>query len=876
MKIVLLSICGVLLLIWCASMPIALTATPAQSLGISKKDSFGQPIDVGLLILGHSTSAVGDYPAKLAQALNADANDGRNYVVFRVITSGDGGFLWTQLSFQPNDTQYARVQTSQSPQQWCQDNAGVRWSCRRARLEEGLTGVKPPTCFGGDACSPPATISLSWHEGGVKQAGTLSFHEAWKKMDVRLALIQDTTNRSWPVDDFNSDGAVDEKDYWPESRITAAARPCGGTGGVVTGSGGARFIDWNCDGQLTAADAAANRYAGWMEKLAQDLLNNFPADSRAHHVFITQKPIELICNSQFFPGEQCRNHLPPRAPTASRPYDHFYLPTVYWEYRMIETLFARNNLDSRIHKLTADARRMWDRSVQGYTQGIKASDWAIPASGGRPNTDIAADDTENDADMANAQSVGTVLADHVHHTNNGGWMMANVWYAGLQSYLNPAATVASVSAASYSGATLAPESIVAAFGSNLATATTIATTTPLPTSLAGTSVKVRDSASVERLAPLFFVSPTQINYQIPPATANGVATMTITSGDGSVSTGSAQIASVAPGLFAADASGRGLAAAVVFRVKADGSQSYEPVAQFDAAQGKFVALPIDLGPETDQVVLILFGTGLRYRSALSTVSAKLGDPNEVDAQVMFAGAQDGFVGLDQVNVRLSRNLIGRGDVDIALTVDAQAANTVKVAFAGQHQIAAFECTQVIGFSQTNQWYSAGFESAVDNSRWQLLWNSGASINRWADPNYEGWSRSLVSPCSQGQGSPDRVLLTISGDFQSDPNRWAQQINAVIAVIRDKYPRVRQIILQPVVGGPNNGPCQFNDQVVRASSNHPVIDAAIALVASGSVAAGLSPEVRTCADYSDAIGHLAPAATGPIGASIGQFYATFNP
>jgi len=93
-----------------------------------------------------------------------------------------------------------------------------------------------------------------------------------------------------------------------------------------------------------------------------------------------------------------------------------------------------------IHRLTADARRMWDRSAQGYTQGIKADDRTIPGAAGRPNAGIAADDTENDADVANAQRVGTVNADHAHHTNNGGWMMADVWYAGLQSYLNSPAT----------------------------------------------------------------------------------------------------------------------------------------------------------------------------------------------------------------------------------------------------------------------------------------------------------------------------------------------------------------------------------------------------------------------------------------------------
>lgn len=495
-------------------------------------------------------------------------------------------------------------------------------------------------------------------------------------MDARLALIQDTSNRSWPVDDFNGDGAVDEKDYWPESRITAAARPCGATSGVVTDSGGARFIDWNCDGQLTAADAAASRYANWMEKLALDLLNNFPAESRARHVFITQKPIELICNPQFFPSEQCRNHLPARTTTPSRPYDHFYLPTVYWEYRMIETLFARGNLDRRVHKLTTDARRMWNRRVQGYTQGIKANDWTIPASGGRPAVDIAADDTENDADMANAQAVGTMNGDHVHHNNNGGWMIADVWYAGLQIFLNSASsTTASVSAASYSSASLAPESIVAAFGSNLATATTAATTNPLPTSPAGTTVKIRNNAGAERQAPLFFVSPTQINYQIPQGTANGAVTITFTSGDGSVSTGTTLISTVAPGLFTANASGQGVAATVALRVKADDSQSYEPVARFDPAQNKFVAVPIDLGPETDRVFLILFGTGIRFRGSLSAVTAKIGG---VDGQVTFAGALDSFVGLDQINVRLSRSLIGRGEVDVVLMLDGQAANTVKV------------------------------------------------------------------------------------------------------------------------------------------------------------------------------------------------------
>ncbi|MFN0108971.1 MAG: right-handed parallel beta-helix repeat-containing protein [Blastocatellia bacterium] len=247
--------------------------------------------------------------------------------------------------------------------------------------------------------------------------------------------------------------------------------------------------------------------------------------------------------------------------------------------------------------------------------------------------------------------------------------------ADIGCYETAANSAAHVSAANYRGATLAPESIIAAFGSNLATGTLSATTVPLPTSLAGTTVKVRDSFGTERLASLFFVSPTQVNYQIPAGTTNGAASIVIASSNGQASQTVVQISSVAPGLFTADSSGQGLAAAYVLRIKADGSRSNEPVAQFDAAQGRFIAKPIDLGAATDQVFLILYGNGFRYRSSLTAVVAQVGG---VAASVGYAGLQGDFVGLDQANLLLPKTLAGRGEVDVVLTVDGQAANTVKV------------------------------------------------------------------------------------------------------------------------------------------------------------------------------------------------------
>ncbi len=232
--------------------------------------------------------------------------------------------------------------------------------------------------------------------------------------------------------------------------------------------------------------------------------------------------------------------------------------------------------------------------------------------------------------------------------------------------------VASVSAASFVTGQLAPESVAASFGSNLAASTQIASGLPLPTELAGISVRIKDFAGVERAAPLFFVSPNQINYQIPAGTLTGTATIMVSSG----LVGIVEIVGVSPGLFTADASGAGLAAATVLRIKANGEQAYEPVARFDSEMGRFAAVPIEVSNPAEQVYLLTFGTGFRHRSDLAKVSAKIGD---TPSEVLFAGAQGDFIGLDQCNIRLSPNLAGRGEVNVVLVVDGRTANTVKVA-----------------------------------------------------------------------------------------------------------------------------------------------------------------------------------------------------
>ncbi len=269
---------------------------------------------------------------------------------------------------------------------------------------------------------------------------------------------------------------------------------------------------------------------------------------------------------------------------------------------------------------------------------------------------------------------------------------ANVWYRSTDAgatfstsilqapaSLNPAGPKAAlavaavpkalgnVSAASFQSGPVAPESMVSALGFDLGTAPLSAE--PPPITLGQTTVSVVDSKGISRFAPLFYVSPSQINYEIPAGTASGVATITVKSGDGMVSMAPLGIAPVAPGLFKLNSAA--LAAADAVQIL-NGIQTYVNVYQLDSSNA-LVALPIDLGPTGEDVYLVLYGTGVR---GATKVSATIGG---VSVPVLFTGAQGQFAGEDQINVGpIPRSLAGRGNIPVILTADGIAANTVNV------------------------------------------------------------------------------------------------------------------------------------------------------------------------------------------------------
>jgi uncharacterized protein (TIGR03437 family) len=245
------------------------------------------------------------------------------------------------------------------------------------------------------------------------------------------------------------------------------------------------------------------------------------------------------------------------------------------------------------------------------------------------------------------------------------------WMARFYTVIS--GNAAAVSAATGSS-TVSPDSIASYYGSSLASDTVQPDILPLPTSAAGISVQIKDSAGATSLAPLFYVSSAQINFEIPAGTALGEATFSVINNSNNtvVSTSAANVQNVAPGLFTADSTGKGVAMARVIHVGVNGQESAALIYQCSGTTCS--STPINLGVDTP-TYLELYGTGIRGETSLSNVGVAI---NGTSVPITFAGAQGGFLGLDQVDVAVPLSLRGTGETNLVLTVDGQIANTVRV------------------------------------------------------------------------------------------------------------------------------------------------------------------------------------------------------
>jgi uncharacterized protein (TIGR03437 family) len=225
-------------------------------------------------------------------------------------------------------------------------------------------------------------------------------------------------------------------------------------------------------------------------------------------------------------------------------------------------------------------------------------------------------------------------------------------------FVRVGAALDSVTAADYSPGPVAPETILVGVGCGGSVS--------VPTATQGdTTIKVKDSAGIERVAPLLAVTPNAVGYLVPAGTAVGPAIVTVSAAGNVLSTGRLDVQAVAPRFFASYmgtgmGTGSGAARGQVVRLR-DGKQTFEDLGE------------IDMGPETDVVCLVLWVSGVRGRRSLDSVGVMIAG-FELEAE--YAGAQSENLGVDQLNVRLPRfpAVAFHGQVPIQLNIDGKLAN----------------------------------------------------------------------------------------------------------------------------------------------------------------------------------------------------------
>jgi uncharacterized protein (TIGR03437 family) len=229
-------------------------------------------------------------------------------------------------------------------------------------------------------------------------------------------------------------------------------------------------------------------------------------------------------------------------------------------------------------------------------------------------------------------------------------------------YGPPDASNAVTNAASYSPNGVAPGGLVALWGNNLASgvATAPAGVYPWPQTIAGTSVTMNGLP-----APLYFVSPGQVNAQVPFELAPGSAMAEVTSPAGVTTWIPTTVQTAGPGIFTLNASGSGDAALL-------DAQTYRPITSASPAQaGEWIQV---------------YGTGLgAVNQAVTDGAAPPSPPPQTNTPVevlidsvplnaYWAGLAPYYVGLYAVNVQLPANL-APGSHQLQLSMGGASSNT---------------------------------------------------------------------------------------------------------------------------------------------------------------------------------------------------------
>ncbi len=216
---------------------------------------------------------------------------------------------------------------------------------------------------------------------------------------------------------------------------------------------------------------------------------------------------------------------------------------------------------------------------------------------------------------------------------------------------------------------LTPGGLGTIFGYSLANTSAGAGSLPLTNSLGGTQVAIGGAP-----APLLYVSPSQINFQVPWELAGqSQATVAVTTPLGASSARTTALTvnlhAVAPAIFAANGSGNGQGDVISL-------QGQLAAAATPVTRGQYVMIYCSgLGAVSNQPAIGAAAVDASS-TTIRTPSVTIGG---VQASSNFAGLAPGYVGVYQVNALVPATITPGPAVPLSLSIDGVSSNTVTIA-----------------------------------------------------------------------------------------------------------------------------------------------------------------------------------------------------
>jgi len=224
-------------------------------------------------------------------------------------------------------------------------------------------------------------------------------------------------------------------------------------------------------------------------------------------------------------------------------------------------------------------------------------------------------------------------------------------FTGTGVFLDPTGIVNAASSAPFTSS-IAPGELLTLYGSNLASALTIAADVPFPTTIGKVQVTINNVA-----APIYYVSPTQVSAIVPYGITRGIAQVQVINDGVASNTVTMFIGATAPGVFTVPPGGIGYGAIL--------HADYTLVTTKSPAKpGETVQVFLTgLGAVTPAITDGAAAPSDSLVKATNTIGANIGGTS---ATVAFAGLAPGLAGLYQVNVTLPATLTA-GDNYLAIS-----------------------------------------------------------------------------------------------------------------------------------------------------------------------------------------------------------------